>query len=95
MLEEIKVLLELVLLEKYILSLISLKLLMSIALEIGIWAICKIVEIRAKVEKYIFSNSLLDATIQDSGIREKRGNKVFYPQLIYLLFCIPFIDFNH
>ena len=42
--------------------------------------IYKVEVVKAEETKYIFSKSLLGATIQDSSIREKRNNSV----MIYL-----------
>ena len=65
-----KALLELALLGEVDLSLIKL-LLMSIATLAGILAICKGFELRTEVEICIFTNSLIDATMQDGGTRER------------------------
>ena len=78
MLEDTVAYLEEALLEKWDLLLTLLELsasLTSIAkLEAGHWAICAIVEVMKAEEKEncLFPKSLLDTTIWDGGIRERR-----------------------
>jgi len=44
---------------------------MSISILDGVLAIVEGCEVIAEVKRYIFSNSLMDATIQDGGKRER------------------------
>jgi len=37
----------------------------------GILTICKDIELKAEVERCLFTNSLIGATIQDGGTRER------------------------
>ena len=62
-------------------------------------AICVIVEVRAEVEKYIFSKSLLGTTMQDGSIKEKMDNSRYcynvleYKHFFFFLFDLIFFYF--
>ena len=58
-----------------ILSQLSMFLVMSrsITILVGKWSIWGIVELKAEGENCIFPKTLLDATMQDGGIRERRN----------------------
>jgi len=76
--------LEFILLEKVDLFLIMSQLMFMSILD-GKLAICKDLELRAEVEKYIFANSLVGTTIQDDSKREKSDDA-------YLINCQPILE---
>jgi len=59
---------------------------MSITLVASKEVICFVIEEIAKVEENIFPKSLLGATIQDSGIRERRDDILVLKLYKYFVF---------
>jgi len=47
---------------------------MSIIKSARKWAICEAKDVKAEKENYLFPKSLLGVTMQDSSIRERRGD---------------------
>jgi len=66
--------------------LLTVKISISIALVTSKEVICFVVEEIAKVEENIFPKFLLGATMQDSGIREKRNDILVLKLYRYFVF---------
>ena len=85
--EEIEGLLELVLPGEVDLLLILSKLLISIALEAGVLAICEKVKLKAKVKRCLFAKYIMGATMQDSSKRERNDVYLFSFSFTFI-FCL-------